>query len=167
MREFRIDFVLTFACVVLSAIAVVRWQHALDAVPTVDPHLKTIARARDIEHIAEDSIVDAADVVVANDPFRLSNAPASVAYSPAADGGPSALAQPVVARIRPTLVLKGIIGGPPWQAIVDGIPGQPTGAIIRQGMSFDKLTIRTITRDTVFVLAPDTSWKLTLTRSAP
>lgn len=167
MREFRVELVLAFACVALSAIAAMRWQRALDDVMTTDFHATTIARVRDVTRIDADSVDDAANVVVANDPFRLSNTPASVAYSPSLDGGPSALAQPVAARVRPTLVLKGIIGGPPWQAIVDGIPGQPAGAIIRQGMSFDKLTIRTITRDTVFVLAPDTSWKLTLARSAP
>jgi hypothetical protein len=83
------------------------------------------------------------------------------------DAGPSALAQSVVAHVRPTLVLRGIIGGPPWQAIVDGIPGQSAGAIVRQGMAFDAITIRTVTRDTVFVQSPDTSWKLTLARSAP
>ena len=67
-----------------------------------------------------------------------------------------------VAPIRPQLMLKAIIGGPPWSAIVEGIPGQPGGIVITAGLTFDRIHIRAITRDTVVVQASDTTWKLTM-----
>ena len=167
MSKLRSELALAAACLAFSAAAVVRWRRALDGVAPVSARPRTLVRAPATARLDDDSIADAAAFVAENDPFRLSSAPASVAYSPAMDAGPSTLAQPVVAHVRPNLVLRGIIGGPPWQAIVDGIPGQPAGAIVRQGMAFDAITIRTVTRDTVFVQSPDTSWKLTLARSAP
>jgi hypothetical protein len=57
-------------------------------------------------------------------------------------------------------VLKAIIGGPPWQAVIDGIPGQPPGTIAGTGARFDKLVVRSVTRDTVVVQGPDTTWSL-------
>jgi hypothetical protein len=154
--------------IALSGVAVWRWQHALDDVNSVHASPVMNSRARTVVLVDEDSVADAANSVAEGDPFRLSNVPAFVAYSPTQDGGGlGAPAAPLVVRIRPTLLLKGIIGGPPWQAIVDGIPGQTPGAIVRPGMAFDKLVIRSISRDTVLVQGPDTSWKLTLGRVAP
>ena len=167
MREHRVELLATALAIVFSGIAVLRWHHALDGVSSAEALPPISSSTRSVTLVNEDSVADAARTVVESDPFRLSNAPASVAYSPAQDGGLGAPATPVVVRVRPTLSLKGIIGGPPWQAIVDGIPGQPLGAIVRPGMAFDKLVIRSISRDTVLVQGPDTSWKLTLGRVAP
>ena len=100
---------------------------------------------------------DAEDAIVANDPFRLANEPASVRFDPSAEGESVSPAVPVV---RPTLVLKAIIGGPPWQAVIDGIPGQPPGTIATPGARFDKLVVRSVTRDAVVVQGPDTTWSL-------
>ena len=94
---------------------------------------------------------------MSNDPFRLANEPASVRFDPSADGE---AVGPVVPVMRPTLVLKAIIGGPPWQAVIDGIPGQPPGTIATPGTRFDKLVIRSVTRDAVVVQSPDTTWSL-------
>ena len=102
-------------------------------------------------------LADAEDATVSNDPFRLANAPASVRFDPAVEGESASPAVPVV---RPTLVLKAIIGGPPWQAVIDGIPGQPPGTIAGPGARFDKLVVRSVTRDTVVVQGPDTTWSL-------
>ena len=168
MREHRVELLATALAIVFSGIAVLRWHHALDGVSSAEALPPISSSTRSVTLVNEDSVADAARTVVESDPFRLSNAPASVAYSPTQEGGgPGASAAPTVIRIRPTLSLKGIIGGPPWQAIVDGIPGQPLGAIVRPGMAFDKLVIRSISRDTVLVQGPDTSWKLTLGRLAP
>jgi hypothetical protein len=108
--------------------------------------------------VPNDSVLaDAEDATVSNDPFRLANEPASVRFDPAVEGE---TASPVVALVRPTLVLKAIIGGPPWQAVIDGIPGQPPGTIAGPGARFDKLVVRSVTRDTVVVQGPDTTWSL-------
>ena len=58
------------------------------------------------------------------------------------------------------------MGGPPWQAVIDGIPGLPAGTVVRSGNVFDKLTIRSVTRDSVFVQTPDTAWFLTLVKGS-
>jgi hypothetical protein len=109
--------------------------------------------------VPTDSLADAADAIVTNDPFRLSNSPASTRYDPAADGA-SAGSVAAIPQTRPTLVLKAIVGGPPWQAVIDGIPGQSPGTLARAGSKFDRLTVRAVTRDSVIVQGADTTWVL-------
>lgn len=109
--------------------------------------------------ISADSLADAEDAIVTNDPFRLSNSPPAVRYEPASDAPMTGiLAGPP--QPRPTLVLKAIVGGPPWQAVIDGIPGQPPGTVARVGSKFDRFTVRVVTRDSVIVQGADTSWVL-------
>jgi hypothetical protein len=108
--------------------------------------------------LSDDSLSGAEDAIVGNDPFRLSNSPPAVRYDPAADAAPAgALITP---QLRPSLVLKAIVGGPPWQAVIDGIPGHPSGTLARAGSKFDRLTVRVVTRDSVVVQGMDTSWVL-------
>ena len=106
---------------------------------------------------------DAADLIASNDPFRLTNTPALVRYDPRAVGTVPAtsIAAP---PIRPVMTLKAIVGGPPWQAIVDGLPGQPPGTVVRAGNAFDKLVARAVTRDSVVIQGPDTTWVLSFRR---
>lgn len=106
-----------------------------------------------------DSLDDDAATIVANDPFRLSNKPASVRFLSAASGVVP------MAPTRPQFTLRAVIGGPPWSAIVEGIPGQTGGTVVTAGLAFEKIRFRSITRDTVFVQAPDTTWKLTMKAS--
>jgi hypothetical protein len=109
--------------------------------------------------ISPDSLEGAEEAIVTNDPFRLSNSPAAVRYDPASDGPMSGVLAGTP-QLRPTLVLKAIVGGPPWQAVIDGIPGQPAGTIARAGSKFDRFTVRVVTRDSVIVQGVDTSWVL-------
>jgi hypothetical protein len=134
-----------------------RWQRAL---PGSVPDRLSIAAPRVHPPAATDSaLADAEELTVSNDPFRLANSPSSVRFDPAADAigvvSASTIPQP-----RPVLVLKAIVGGPPWQAVIDGIPGQPPGTFAKQGTRFDKLTIRAVTRDSVIVQGTDTAWVL-------
>jgi hypothetical protein len=109
-----------------------------------------------------DSIAQAVAYVVANDPFRLSRHPATVAYSPALEG----LAPPAAARPpRPNLVLRGVVGGPPWSAILDGVPGRDGSVLVRRGDSLGTLIVRAVGRDTVTINGADTTWRLTVKRS--
>ena len=111
--------------------------------------------------IDPDSIARAAAYIVANNPFRLSRQPATVAYSPALEG----LAPPPAARPpRPALVLRGIVGGPPWSAILDGIPGRDGSVMARRGDSLGTLIVRAVGRDTVIINGADTTWRLTVKR---
>lgn len=104
----------------------------------------------------------AEDAIVTNDPFRLSNAPALVRFDPDADNaGMPAIAAP---PLRPVMTLKAIVGGPPWQAVVDGLPGQPANTLVQSGSVFDKLVARAVTRDSVVIQGPDTTWVLSFRR---
>lgn len=117
--------------------------------------------------VDDDSLGEAAANTAANDPFRLVNRPSGVRYDAKTEGGVGAPAAFVPPPVRPAFVLKAIVGGPPWQAVVDGIPGQQPGTIVRSGTTFDKLIVRSVGRDTVVIQAPDTTWKLTLSRGRP
>lgn len=147
----------------LSFVAVYRWTHAL---PRVAERSAAIGSAADAPLGRDDTDSTFAELeatIVSNDAFRLANAPASVRFDPAAEvrigtlpsGSPAA---------RPTLTLKAIVGGPPWLGVVDGIPGQPPGTIVSDGSAFEKLTVRSVTRDSIIIQGPDTAWVLSFRR---
>jgi hypothetical protein len=117
--------------------------------------------------VSDDSLGEAAANTAANDPFRLANHPSTVRYDVRVESGLGAIGGAIAAPMRPTLALRAIVGGPPWQAIVDGIPDQPPGTIVRSGATFGKLAVRSVGRDTVVIQAPDTVWKLTLSQAHP
>lgn len=110
------------------------------------------------------SLRAAAETTVDNDPFRLSNSPPDIDAT-ARSNGPRPAAPPRPSH--PTLMLKAITGGPPWQAIIGGMPGQNGDALVTPGAAFGALTVQSITRDAVVVRAPDTTWTLSLKRSSP
>jgi hypothetical protein len=65
---------------------------------------------------------------------------------------------------KPVLSLRGILGGPPWDALVEGVPGHEGAVVLRAGQRSGDITVRAIRRDTVFLQGMDTTWKLTLRR---
>ena len=157
MRSTVITAALVATSLSASGAAWLRWQRAL---PTGVPDRVSIAGPRAHPPEATDSaLAEAEDLTVTNDPFRLANSPSALRFDPASDAmsvaGGSTIPQP-----RPVLVLKAIVGGPPWQAVIDGIPGQPPGTFAKQGNRFNKLTIRAVTRDSVIVQGADTAWVL-------
>jgi hypothetical protein len=143
-----------------SGVAARRWHGALPARPAPAPAFGAAPAILPLPE--EDSLAAARDVGTQKDPFRLSRMPATVPFTRA---GPSGIPA-ATPTFRPTLVLKGIVGGPPWQAVIDGLPGQPAGTVVKAGSVFDKLTVRSVTRDTVVVQSPDSTWRLTLTKGA-
>lgn len=148
-------------CATLSAAGAVRW-HAAKPIGDRSPvQIVPVANLRDDS--LETAIAAAEDVIVANDPFRLANEPALVRYDPANE---SDVATTIAgsARVRPNLILKAIVGGPPWQAVIDGLPGQPPNTVVRAGTAYDKLVARAVTRDSVVIQGPDTAWVLSFRR---
>jgi hypothetical protein len=142
----------------LIVVGAIRWR---EAVPTSGHQSIVIGSVkRSPSELVETTLVEVEQLIVSNDPFRLSNTPSSVRYSP----GSESVGLSATAPFRPNLTLKAIVGGPPWQAIVDGIPGQPQGTLIRVGNAFDKLVARAVTRDSVVIQGPDTTWVLSFRR---
>jgi hypothetical protein len=153
---------LAFAAAVFAALVAIARIARVGEDP-VESAVQSDAVSAGAVAVDDDSLTEAAANAVANDPFRLANRPSGVRYDARTEGAPGG-APFVAPPVRPQFVVKAIVGGPPWQAVVDGIPGQPAGTIVRGGVTFDKLTVRSVGRDTVVIAAPDTTWKLTLAR---
>ncbi len=91
------------------------------------------------------------------DPFRISNRPSAVRH-----GQAPLPERPPAAAYRPQLLLKAIVGGPPWTAIIGGVPGQRGDVILAVGEQADSLRVRAIDRQSVTLVGPDTVWILRL-----
>lgn len=158
MTPASICSVLVGAALCLLGLAGLRWHTA--APITASAPSAVIALRTAPAPPSDDSLAEAEDLTATNDPFRLSNSAPTVRYDPASDGVNVSNGNVALPAPRPTLVLKAIVGGPPWRAVIDGIPGQPPGAIVEQGNKFDQLVVRAVTRDSVVVKGSDTSWVL-------
>lgn len=153
----------SIAVAALMILGIIRWR---TGAPSVRPRAGVFAAAASKANPALDSILaDAEELTVSNDPFRLSNEASNTRFDPRNENGVSTPSAPPPALLRPMMTLKAIIGGPPWQAVVDGIPGQPPGTIVQAGARFDKLVARAVTRDSVIIQGPDTSWVLSFRRA--
>lgn len=113
----------------------------------------TASTMRDID-AASVSLVDA-------DPFRVARHPSPVEYRPEIEGAPPPPPRPP----KPGLSVAGIIGGPPWSAVVEGIPGRQGSTVVQQGDTLGGLTVRSVKRDTVVITGVDTVWRLIVRRA--
>lgn len=107
-----------------------------------------------------DALDSAADRIAAHDPFRLERKPAAVAYNPMPTGIAAPVAPPAPA-IR--IVLQGTIGGPPWHAIISGVPGHAGTIVVSSGDTLGGVTIRRVKRDSVTVRVKDSTWTVGMT----
>jgi hypothetical protein len=162
MKRWYLELSLVGVMVVTLGAAGLRISHARpDAVlaPPVEvegkPHAAISADSMDL-WMAE---------AIDGNPFRLSRQP-SVRVVTASGTVAQQLAQPPRPP-RPMLVLKAIVGGPPWQAIVAGLPGQQGETVVSSGARFETLVVQSIMRDLVVIQAPDTAWRLTIKRETP
>lgn len=159
MKSGMLERALWSASVLAVAATVLGLRAEQIPAPTSTPSLPRAATVP--PRFAAESIARATDYTIANDPFRLSRRPATVAYSPALEG----LAPPPTARpARPSFVLRGIVGGPPWSAIIDGVPGREGSVLLRTGDSVAAFVIRAVGRDSVTIKGADTTWQLTVKR---
>lgn len=109
-----------------------------------------------------DTLAAAARTVAAGDPFRLDRAPAPIGFSSQQQLAPGTPPPPPPPpRYRPPLAVSGIVG-PPWQALLEGVPGRNGAVVVARGDTLARLRIRSIDRDLVVVQGPDTTWRLTV-----
>jgi hypothetical protein len=148
----------------LSVGAVAGW---MDGTPHVAlPEHRAIARqaAAAIPHIvAGDVIDDAAGATSDHDPFRLTREPSAVPYDAGQDGPPVTAPPPPP---KPPLALSGIVG-PPWVAVLEGVPGRTGSVLAKPGDTLSRLPLtllilHRIWHDTVVVRGADTTWTLTV-----
>lgn len=70
-------------------------------------------------------------------------------------------------RIMPTQIALQGVAGPPWTAVLSGLPGRPAQAVVMVGDTIGNVRIRVIRRDTVVVQLGDSTVRLALARRAP
>lgn len=109
-----------------------------------------------------DSLDDFARHIADRDLFRLDRQPAAVAYGTVVAGVPGSATGRPSATATPHLIVSGIVGGPPWAALLDGIPGRDGSMLVRQGDTLAGFTVRAVRRTGVIITGMDTTWHLTL-----
>jgi hypothetical protein len=106
-----------------------------------------------------DQMRRAADSVAATDPFRLERRPSRQTLAAPTTAMPS---DAMTSGLH--LELSGVSGGPPWRAIVSGIPGHDGGVVVNAGDTLGGIRFRTIRRDTVIAQTKDSTITFTLKR---
>jgi hypothetical protein len=132
------------------------WSHPLSTIHTranFVPALSTEQRGIDTR-----SVRSAAIELQNRNPFRMERSPTSTRFgsmevAPAAD-----VAEAHVSR--PNLVLAGVIGGPPWFALVEGIPGREAGVALMQGEEVNGFRLVRLRGDTAVLSGLNTTWVL-------
>jgi len=159
----RLNLGLTVLALSFATGAALRWQRAIGIAGTAT--FSPIVPTAVLFAFSPDSALAAAAVTVAHDPFRLANKPAVVSYvsSLVTITPPQRAAR--AAAPRPALAVRAIIGGPPWSALMDGLPGQPPNTVVNPGSVFANLRVQSITSDSVIVQGSDTTWRLSIAGS--
>lgn len=156
MRVRLIERVLWVGFFFASALASWRW-HREAALPVGQPRLDltTVASAVMLD---ADSLAAAADAATSGNIFREDRG-----VSVEVDSSTEPVMAPRHASL-PSLTLRGILGGPPWEVIIDGLPGRSGGTVVRDGETVAGWSIRVTSRDSVRLSSADTVWYLVLGR---
>lgn len=143
---------------ILLVLALVRGQAVSTTVNTEsNPLLHAIPQPLGT---SDEVLTAARSAVVSSDPFRITRRPPAVAFRPGAMESEMEVEAPRLPY--PTLALAGILGGPPWQAVVRGFPGRSGNIVVKEGESVDEVLFKKVTKDSVVVESADTSWVLTM-----
>lgn len=156
MKAFALEAALAALVLVLSVSAVLRagGLPLLDAPVPVPP-----AAPRQPAGMTNAMLERAREDVIRRNPFRINRSPGAVRIGDNATGAVAPARQFSVVPARPALVIRAIVGGPPWSAVVDGLPNGTPVTVVREGDAFADLRIGTITRDTVVAIVRDSAWK--------
>lgn len=140
--------------------SVVAWSDAIPAGPRPAPAPRTASDAPAPVDTAR--LATAARVIRDRNPFRLERQPTDTAFDPWAPVEPVGTVAAPPAPPRPHLTLVGILGGPPWHALLRGIPGREAGVILRLGEEAGGIRLEKLHADTARLAGLDTTWVLTL-----
>lgn len=144
------------------------WHRWRSAEPEGGPARTLAALAAPAEPalVRRERLSEAARTVAEGNPFRLDRAPAPSGFPRPGEEGMYADAPPPYEPPpppRPQLSVSGI-AGPPWRAVLEGVPEREGGVVVQRGDVLGELRIRDVTATTVVVAAPDTTWRLTVRR---
>jgi len=155
----RLEAALWTSALIACVGATVAWRRALS--PAGALASSAVSVPSDVRTFDSESLHAAVEAVVESNPFRLDRRPAQVAYDPELEGAAPAPPPPPPVP-KPSLSLAGIVGGPPWEALVDGIPGREGSALVRGGQVVGELRVRSVDARKVVIEGADTVWTLTL-----
>jgi hypothetical protein len=145
-----------------------RWRRAEPAAAA--PAAAIDATPPEPRRVPRDRLAAAGRTVTGGNPFRLDRVPAPIGFAqPGMAGMPGMMGMPGMPPPeyepppppRPQLLVSGIIG-PPWQAMLEGVPGREGAVVVKRGDVLGDLRIRDITESVVVVASPDTTWRLTV-----
>lgn len=105
------------------------------------------------------SLASAADTVIDNDPFRLDRAPADIGFGQDAVTAPQS---PPLQFRQPPPRLTAVLGGPPWRAVLEGVPGREGSVVVSPGDRVGPFAVLTISRTLLKLKEADTTWHLHL-----
>ena len=159
MTPRRIEHLLWVATIVVAVATIVRAlvmrEPTLSAAPAMLPTRET-ARTLAASTKPDDQL----RAILAGDVFRRERAAPDSVIAPPTPATPKPLPPP-----KPRLVLRGIVGGPPWNAILEGVPGHDGSYVVTTGDSVAGLKIRSVRRDGATIRGMDTTWILKLGRT--
>jgi hypothetical protein len=157
MSRRRWEVVIWLAVLATAGWGRLRWKSAIP--PALRVAAPVIAPVPQVRIPALAPLEAEARVAAARNPFRLDRSPAPVMATTSVE-----LASAPPPPVRPPLAVSGLVG-PPWAAVLEGVPGREEGAVVRGGEQLGELTVRSVSATTVVVVGPDTTWRLTMRRS--
>jgi hypothetical protein len=160
-RYSRVIGVAWALAVMTLALAVVAWSTAM---PVVIPEGSIPSHGRNFSvpvfsGLDTSRLSGSATNLREHDPFRFDRTAARVRFNPSGPVGQPGVAPPP-APPRPVIRLVGIIGGPPWTALVEGVPGRESGVLLRIGEASGGVRVTSLAGDSGVFAGFDTVWVL-------
>lgn len=90
-------------------------------------------------------------VIISRNPFRFDRR----AVRPEGTEPASATEAVQSAPYVPAMRVRGLVGGPPWTVILEGVPGAEAGVVMSPGDSIGGVRLVRVSADTVFVAISD------------
>jgi hypothetical protein len=162
----------------------VRWRRALPAIPPASS--VSLAAPAAVTTVPAARLAAAVEATSRENPFRLDRTPA-----PLTTGQPPGLGSfvgpglPSYSTLGRTTTPAGMypppgvssladaglrvngISGPPWEAILEGVPGRTGAVVAREGDRFGDLRVRSISSERVVIQGRDSTLRLNIKRVGP
>ena len=158
-----VEYILWGGAILVGSATFIAWRQSLPKPTEQAPVIWSLPQGPG--RAEPESLSVAAELVTESDPFRLDRRPADAPFGADVDG--AVATPPAPTHVNPNLALSGIIGGPPWVAVIDGVPGHDGSVLLHVGDTLGELRVRAISGTTVTITGSDTTWKLTLKRPWP
>lgn len=160
MTRPRISMILWMGVALMTVFGWIRWNRAaVDTVSTKPPVNHPLTGGA---KLPLDSAGALGRTIAARDPFRLARRPTAVPYRP---DGLYQPAEPTAEPNRPPPVaLTGILGGPPWRALVRTGGDTRRDRVVVTGDTVAGFRVAIVARDSLVLESPDTTLSVRLGR---